>query len=62
MIARERLDFKAAKRMELFTQYAAAAAKEAFEDAGLRHGKGRSLSAAGVIVGSGVGSCSMCGI
>ena len=37
--ARERLDFKSAKRMELFTQYAAAAAKEAFEDAG----KGRSL-------------------
>ena len=26
--ARERLDFKSAKRMELFTQYAAAAAKE----------------------------------
>ena len=33
--ARERLDFKSAKRMELFTQYAAAAAKEAFEDAGI---------------------------
>ena len=41
--ARERLDFKSAKRMELFTQYAAAAAKEAFEDAGIDMGKGRSL-------------------
>ena len=29
------MDFKSAKRMELFSQYAVAAAKEAFEDAGL---------------------------
>ena len=29
------MDFKAAKRMELFCQYAVAAAKEAFEQAGL---------------------------
>ena len=33
--AKERLDFKAAKRMEPFSQYAVAAAKEAFQDAGL---------------------------
>ena len=31
--AKERMDFKAAKRMEPFAQYAVAAAKEAFEDA-----------------------------
>ena len=29
------MDFKAAKRMELFSQYAVAAAKEAFLDSGL---------------------------
>ena len=29
-VAKERMDFKAAKRMELFSQYAVAAAKEAF--------------------------------
>ena len=29
------MDFKAAKRMELFSQYAVAATKEAMEDAGL---------------------------
>ena len=34
-VAKERMDFKAAKRMESFSQYAVAAAKEAFEDAGL---------------------------
>ena len=34
-VARERMDFKAAKRMELFSQYAVAAAKEAFEDSGV---------------------------
>ena len=32
---KERLDNKAARRMEPFSQYALAAAKEAFEDAGL---------------------------
>ena len=53
--ARERLDFKSAKRMELFTQYAAAAAKEAFEDAGIDMEK-EDPYRAGVIVGSGVGS------
>lgn len=34
-IAKERMDFKAAKRMELFSQYAVAAAKEAFDDTSL---------------------------
>ena len=29
------MDFKAAKRMELFSQYAVAASKEALEDAGI---------------------------
>lgn len=58
--ARERLDFKSAKRMELFTQYAAAAAKEAFEDAGIDMEK-EDPYRAGVIVGSGVGSLKMCG-
>ena len=53
--ARERLYFKSAKRMELFTQYAAAAAKEAFEDAGIDMEK-EDPYRAGVIVGSGVGS------
>ena len=36
------MDFKAAKRMELFCQYAVAAAKEAFEQAGLDMEKGPS--------------------
>ena len=33
--AKDRMGFKAARRMEPFSQYAVAAAKEAFEDAGL---------------------------
>ena len=33
--AKERMDFKSAKRMEPFAQYAVAAAKEAFADAGI---------------------------
>lgn len=53
--AKNYMDFKAAKRMELFCQYAVAAAKEALEDSRL------DLSAedpfrAGVSVGSGIGS------
>lgn len=53
--AKNYMDFKAAKRMELFCQYAVAAAREALEDSGL------DLSAedpfrAGVSVGSGIGS------
>lgn len=34
-VGKEHMDFKAAKRMELFAQYAVAAAKEAVADAGL---------------------------
>ena len=34
-VGKEHMDFKAAKRMELFSQYAVAAAREALEDAGL---------------------------
>ena len=51
----ERMDAKAARRMELFSQYAVAAAKEALEDAGLDLTK-EDLFRAGVIVGSGIGS------
>ncbi len=54
-VAKERMDFKAAKRMELFSQYAVAAAKEACEDAGLDMEKEDAFRA-GVIVGSGIGS------
>ena len=53
-VAKERMDFKAAKRMELFSQYAVAAAKEAFEDAGLDMSK-EDAYRTGVIVGSGIG-------
>ena len=51
----EKMDAKAARRMELFSQYAVAAAKEALEDAGLDLTK-EDLFRAGVIVGSGIGS------
>lgn len=54
-VAKERMDFKAAKRMEPFSQYAVAAAKEAFEDAGIDMEK-EDAYRAGVIVGSGIGS------
>lgn len=53
--AKEHMDAKAAKRMEPFAQYAVAAAKEAFEDAGLDMEK-EDPYRAGVIVGSGIGS------
>lgn len=53
--AKERMDIKCAKRMELFAQYAVAAAKEAFEDAGIDM-SAENPYRAGVIVGSGVGS------
>ena len=42
-VAKERMDFKAAKRMESFSQYAVAAAKEACEDAGFDIDKRRSV-------------------
>ena len=54
-VAKERMDFKAAKRMELFSQYAVAAAKEAFADAGIEAEK-EDPYRMGVIVGSGIGS------
>ena len=53
--AAERMDPKAAKRMERFSQYAVAAAKEAFADAGLSMEQEDPFRA-GVIVGSGIGS------
>ena len=53
--AAERMDPKAAKRMERFSQYAVAAAKEAFADADL-HLEEDDPFRAGVIVGSGIGS------
>ncbi len=49
------MDFKAAKRMEPFSQYAVAAAKEAIEDAGLDMEKEDPFRV-GVSVGSGTGS------
>ena len=49
------MDFKSAKRMELFSQYAVAAAKEAFEDARL-HMEDEDPYRVGTIVGSGIGS------
>ncbi len=56
-VAKEHMDFKAAKRMELFSQYAVAAAKEALEDSGIDISKEDPFRA-GVIVGSGIGSLS----
>ena len=54
-VAKERMDFKAARRMEPFSQYAVAAALEAYEDSGLDISKEDPFRA-GVIVGSGIGS------
>lgn len=54
-VAKDRMDPRAAKRMELFSQYAVAAALEALEDAGIEMEKEDSFRV-GVIVGSGVGS------
>jgi len=54
-VAKEHLDFKAAKRMELFSQYAVAAAKEAIHQSGLDMEK-EDPYRVGVSVGSGVGS------
>lgn len=49
------MDFKSAKRMELFSQYAVAAAKEAIEDAALDMGKEDAFRV-GCAVSSGIGS------
>ncbi len=49
------MDFKAAKRMELFSQYAVAAAKEALSDAGIDMEK-EDPYRVGCAIGSGIGS------
>ena len=54
-VGKEHMDFKAAKRMELFAQYAVAAAKEAVADAGLDMEK-EDAYRCGTAVGCGVGS------
>ncbi len=53
--AEEYMDFKSAKRMEKFSQYAVAAAKEALEDSGLRLSY-EDPYRIGVSIGSGIGS------
>ncbi len=53
-VAKERMDFKAAKRMDTFSQYAVAAALEAFENAGLSM-ENEDPYRVGVIIGSGIG-------
>ena len=52
---KEYMDFKAAKRMELFSQYAVAAAGQALEDADIRMEE-EDPYRAGCAIGSGVGS------
>ena len=52
---KEHMDFKAAKRMELFSQYAVAAAKQALTDAGIRMEE-EDPYRIGCAVGSGIGS------
>lgn len=54
-VPKEHMDFKAAKRMETFSQYAVAAAKEACEDAGFKI-ENEDPYRCGVIIGSGIGS------
>ncbi|MGO5051599.1 beta-ketoacyl-ACP synthase II [Lachnospiraceae bacterium LCP25S3_G4] len=54
-VAKDYMDFKAAKRMEAFSQYAVVAAKEAFTNAGIDM-KEEDPYRVGVIVGSGIGS------
>ena len=53
--AKEYMDFKTAKRMELFCQYAVAASKEALEDSGLNL-ENEDPYRVGVAIGSGIGS------
>lgn len=57
-VAKERMDFKSAKRMELFSQYAVAAAMEAFAQAGIDMAKENPYRA-GVSIGSGIGGLSI---
>lgn len=54
-VAKDRMDFKASRRMELFSQYAVAAALEAQKQAGIEMEKEDPFRV-GVIVGSGIGS------
>lgn len=54
-VAKERMDFKSAKRMATFSQFAVAAAKEAFEDSKLDM-ELEDAFRTGVIIGSGIGS------
>lgn len=54
-VAKDRMDFKASRRMELFSQYAVAAALEAQKQAGIDMEKEDPFRV-GVIVGSGIGS------
>lgn len=54
-VPKERMNFKAAKRMEKFSQYAVAAAKEACVDAGIDIQK-EDPYRCGVVIGSGIGS------
>lgn len=53
-VAKERMDFKSAKRMDTFSQYAVVAAREAFEQAGIDMSK-EDPYRVGVIIGSGIG-------
>lgn len=53
--AKNHMDFKAARRMELFCQYAVAAAKEAFSQAGLDMEREDAFRV-GCSIGSGIGS------
>lgn len=53
--AKQYMDFKSAKRMELFCQYAVAAAKEAIEDSGLNM-ENEDPYLVGTAIGSGIGS------
>ena len=53
-VAKARMDFKASKRMDQFSQYAVAASMEAFEQAGIDMEKEDPFRV-GVIIGSGIG-------
>lgn len=54
-VGKDYMDFKAAKRMELFSQYAVAASKEALADSGLNMEKENPYMV-GISIGSGIGS------
>ena len=53
--AEDYIDKKEARRMDLFTHYALAAARQAIEDAGLERDSGLDKDRVGVIVSSGIG-------